>query len=255
MIERLRRWMLEAHPGRGIRDATLTSILGYTGMRPEEALALECQHPAEKTILVEQKVSLGALYTGQKTSRPPRSPRLFAAVRGDLRSYQMAFGIRTGLLFAIDGKPWGEAAYKNWRRRVWQPACVAVGLGRIEAYRRAGGGYGRRYTGPTPYDLRHSFASLLIHEGLLTIVEIANQLGQSTETLLRVYAHIIAEMSEKPKIPADVVILQARRNVHRRGQGIKAPACAPGTIDLQEASCGRSSARVGCYAAIASSVS
>jgi hypothetical protein len=57
----------------------------------------------------------------------------------------------------------------------------------------------RRYSGAVPYDLRHSFASLLIHEGELSIVEIANQLGHSTETLLRVYAHVIAEMADQPK--------------------------------------------------------
>jgi integrase len=30
-----------------------------------------------------------------------------------------------------------------------------------------------------PYDLRHAFASLLIHEGRLSIVEIAAQLGHN----------------------------------------------------------------------------
>jgi integrase len=56
-VERIRRAMLEASPTRGARDATLVSILGYPGMRPEEALALECRHPGERTILVEHKIS------------------------------------------------------------------------------------------------------------------------------------------------------------------------------------------------------
>lgn len=64
-VEKIRRAMLQLNPTRGVRDATLVSIGAYTGMRPEEVLALECQHPGEKTILVEQKVSLGVLYAGQ----------------------------------------------------------------------------------------------------------------------------------------------------------------------------------------------
>jgi hypothetical protein len=27
-------------------------------------------------------------------------------VRADIRSYQLAFGIRSGLLFSLDGEPW-----------------------------------------------------------------------------------------------------------------------------------------------------
>jgi integrase len=131
-------------------------------------------------------------------------------VRADIRAYQLAFGIRSGLLFTIDGKPWSQTAYNNWRKRVWQPACVVAGVGRIEPYRRTDGSWGRRYAGAIPYDLRHSFASLLIHEGELSIVEIANQLGHSVETLLRVYAHVIAEMAEKRRVPAETAIAEAR---------------------------------------------
>lgn len=214
-VEKIRRAMLELSPKRGVRDATLTSIMGYTGMRPEDALALERRHPQEKTILVEQKVSLGVLYPGQKTNRSPRPPRLFTPVRGDIDHYCELFGIEDGLLFAIDGEPWSASAYRNWRVRVWQPACGIAGVGRIETYKREDGKYGRRYAGATPYDLRHSFASLLIHEAKLSIVEIANQLGHSTETLLRVYAHIIAEMEGKPRVPAETAITRARAKVHR----------------------------------------
>ncbi|HLL92933.1 MAG TPA: hypothetical protein VK252_08345 [Solirubrobacteraceae bacterium] len=213
-VEKIRAAMLELDPRRGVRDATLTSIMGYTGMRPEDALGLERRHPQEKTILVEQKVSLGVLYPGQKTSRPPRSPRLFRQVRGDIDGYCELFGIKDGLLFSLDGEPWTASAYKNWRTRVWQPACVIAGVGRIEVFEKQDGKVARRYTGAIPYDLRHSFASLLIHEGKLSIVEIANQLGHSTETLLRVYSHIIAEMEGKPRLPAETAIARARAKVH-----------------------------------------
>lgn len=63
--------------------------------------------------------------------------------------------------------------------------------------------------GLRPYDLRHSFASVLIHEGK-PLMEIAEQLGHSVETLLRHYAHLIAEMAGEPPIPAEQAILDAR---------------------------------------------
>ena len=52
--------------------------------------------------------------------------------------------------------PWRDHDWKNWRRRIFEPAAKAAGLERVR-----------------PYDLRHSFASLLIHEGRLSIVWIS----------------------------------------------------------------------------------
>ena len=43
-----------------------------------------------------------------------------------------------------------------------------------------------------PYDLRHSFISLLIHEGL-SVVEVARQAGHSPEMTLGTYAHVFDE--------------------------------------------------------------
>lgn len=61
-----------------------------------------------------------------------------------------------------------------------------------------------------PYDLRHSFASLMLHEGRLSIIEIASQLGHSAETLLSTYAHVFAELKDQPRISAAEQIGLAR---------------------------------------------
>jgi len=45
------------------------------------------------------------------------------------------------------GGIWNDPAWQTWHRDAWVPACRAVGL-----------------EGARPYDLRHSFVSLLIHE-------------------------------------------------------------------------------------------
>lgn len=179
-----------------LRDQALVSVLAYTGTRPEDALALEVRHIGKATLLVEQKNVDGEIIPGQKTDRPPRSIDLLAPLRQDLAEYMLATGQRTpkALLFPRpDGQPWREHDYRNWRRRVFQPAVKTAGL---EITR--------------PYDLRHAFASLLIREGRLSLAEIADQLGNSVATLSEVYAHVIADLKGQKRMPADAAIQRAR---------------------------------------------
>ena len=68
----------------------------------------------------------------------------------------------------------------------------------------------RTYDGPVPYDLRHSFASLLIHEGKHSIVQIAEWMGHSPATLLAHYAHVIADVAGKSTLPSEQAIKAAR---------------------------------------------
>ena len=73
-------------------------------------------------------------------------------------------------------------------------------------------------TGCTPYDLRHSFASLLLRDGRLSLAEIAEQLGNSVATLSDVYAHVIADMKGQPRTSADDAIMQARMKRAKQAQ-------------------------------------
>ena len=191
----------------------LVGLLAYAGMRPEEALALEWRHIGKSTILVEQKLVDGEIVLGQKTQRPPRPIDLLGPLREDLRKHQLARGVRDGLIFQReDGRPWTDHDYRNWRRRKWQPAAESAGIGTI-AVQRVNGVKRRNYCGAVPYDLRHSFASLLIHEARLSVMEIAAQLGHSTDTLLRTYAHVIADLRGAPRVSAEFAIRQARGEV------------------------------------------
>lgn len=216
-VERIRAHML-TDPDHGLRDATLVSVLAYTGMRPEDALGLECEHFRESTVLIEQKWVEGEILPGQKTNAPPRSPQLLAALKSDVVTFMLAEGVRTGLLFRnTSGDVWGPCDYRNWRRRVWQPACEVVGIATITITKERVDGKlktKRNYVGPVPYDLRHSFASLMIHEGKRSLPEIAEALGHGVDTLLRVYTHLIAEMANRPKEPAEAAIEAARALVH-----------------------------------------
>jgi integrase len=177
------------------RDATLLSILAYAGLRPQEALALTWDHIRENTILIERAVSDGR-FKGQKTNRPPRTVTLLAPLKQDLAKWRLASGRpdAEALIFPSGaGKPWRDHDWRNWRTRVFAPAAKAA-----------------KISGAIPYDLRHSFASLLIQEGRLSIVEIAGQLGNNPTTALDTYAHVMAESEDAERKSPEAEISAAR---------------------------------------------
>ena len=61
----------------------------------------------------------------------------------------------------------------------------------------------------TPYALRHSFASLLLHEGR-SVIYVARQLGHDARLTLGTYGHVIDELDEAPRIAAEDAIRAAR---------------------------------------------
>ena len=93
---------------------------------------------------------------------------------------------------AADGGEWSANAFEKWRRRVFTPALRSIGIER-----------GR------PYDLRHSFASLLLHEGR-SVIYVARQLGHGAELTMRTYGHVIEELEDRPQLPAEDAISEAR---------------------------------------------
>lgn len=60
-----------------------------------------------------------------------------------------------------------------------------------------------------PYDLRHSFASLLLHEGR-SVIYVARQLGHGAGLTLTTYGHVIDELDDAPQQDAETTILAAR---------------------------------------------
>ena len=100
---------------------------------------------------------------------------------------------RVHVLPGQDGGEWSEVAYEQWRKRTWTNALDKVGL----PYQR-------------PYDLRHSFASLLLHEGR-SVIYVARQLGHGAALTMSDYGHVIDELEDQPNIPAEDAILAARR--------------------------------------------
>ena len=63
---------------------------------------------------------------------------------------------------------------------------------------RSRGEDGRR-AGASPYTLRHSFCSLLLHEGR-SVIYVARQLGHDAQLTLGTYGHVIDELEDAPRI-------------------------------------------------------
>ena len=70
-----------------------------------------------------------------------------------------------------------------------------------------------------PYDLRHSFASLLFQEQR-NPAEIAEQLGHSLQMLFSTYAHAIDDLRGQKRVSAVTLITKARRELNSCSQDV-----------------------------------
>jgi integrase len=95
----------------------LISVLAYSGLRPQEALALRWGDVRERTILVERAVSLG--HEKDTKTYAHRTVRLLAPLREDLLAWRMRNG-RPGDGASVfpgpKGCTWTKTSYDNWRR-------------------------------------------------------------------------------------------------------------------------------------------
>lgn len=196
---RRRRYEIDppGEPASWQRDALIVSILAYSGIRPGELRALRWGDVREKTILVQRAANPDGSPKATKTERR-RSVRLLTPLAQDLREFRLAVGRPAGdrqLLRDGRGQSWDKNSWQTWRADRWVPACRAAGLSPV----------------PRPYDLRHSFASLLLAEGRQPLY-VARQLGHSLTVLLETYAHLIEEYAEEARIDAEAEIVNARQH-------------------------------------------
>ncbi len=175
------------------RDATLISVLAYAGLRPAEALGLQWRDVREATLLIERAISLGEEKDTKTTAH--RTVRLLTPLAADLREWRLRSGRPHdgALVFPSQrGDPWKKGQYTSWRARVFLRAKMAV-----------------KVPDARPYDLRHSFASLLLHEGR-SVIYVARQLGHDARLTLSTYGHVIDEFEDLPRLPAEDAISSAR---------------------------------------------
>ena len=131
-----------------LRSATLVSVLAYAGLRPGEALGLELRHIRERRILDRAgRRARPAQDPEDRPDLPHRRP--LGPAREDLAAWS-----------SRSSPPWPRCSSARADGHPWRPTTGTTGA-TAASYRAAqAAGLGR----PRPYDLRHSFASLLIRE-------------------------------------------------------------------------------------------
>ena len=197
-VERLRRAAASRRRKHGPRDAVIIALLAYAGLRPQEALALTWGDIRERTLLIDKATDgLGGIKvtkTGQS-----RTVRVVAPLARDLTEFRSLCGSPAAgaRVFKMpkDERPWNDYAWQSWHRDAWKPACLEAGLENVR-----------------PYDLRHSFVSLLINEGR-SVPEVARQAGHSPTMTLDVYSHVFDEFEFGERVSAEDQIERARRDV------------------------------------------
>lgn len=193
-IERLRAAMLTREDQ---ASAVLVSVMAYAGLRPGEATALTWQDIGDRTILVERSNDQEGEVVQTKTG-VIRTVRLLAPLAEDLVAWRATHDEPLPIQPLVprpDGRGWDIDDYKNWRRRRFDPAVKDAGLERAR-----------------PYDLRHSFASLMIQAGY-TAVELAAELGHAPTLTLDTYSHVFGEFARGSRINPEQEIRAARRSI------------------------------------------
>lgn len=199
VLQRACEWgRISSNPVVAVRKPPAARARAVTPLAPEtgEALALTWGHVRERTILVESAASLGAV-AATKTGRR-RTVALVQPLAQDLAEWREHAGRAHPGALVFPGRaggPWTLTMYQNWRRRIYAPAAKAAGVAR-----------------PRPYDLRHSFVSLLIAEGH-NVVDVARQAGHWPKMALDTYAHVFEEIDPAERIDAADRVRKAREEL------------------------------------------
>lgn len=207
MVEAIRRELLALAPSAGPerqlsarRDATMVSVLAYAGLRPGELRALRWGDLHAVTLTITRAADDLGEVKGTKTKNIG-TVRLLAPLVADLDALrQQSHGpgqpARNELIFpGPSGGPMSKSEWDEWRSARWARACRRAGMRPVQR----------------PYDLRHSFVSLLLAEGR-TVHYVAQQARNTPRQILDTYGHLVAEFADGGRIVADDEIFRARSN-------------------------------------------
>ena len=189
-IERIRAAMPR------LRDRVLVGLMAYAGLRPEEAYALRWGDVGN-VLVVDRAFTHGELRT-TKTNRR-RTVRIIEPLAEDLDALRPRLVDVEALVCPSEAGTFID--HRNWRPRVWDPACQAA---EVKA---------------KPYDCRHAYASLMIHSGE-SIIAVAAAMGHaSATTTMDTYAHVVDDARLAPRVSIVDEVRRARR-VHG-AQGVR----------------------------------
>lgn len=179
------------------RDRLIVSIMAYAGLRPGEVAGLQWGDISDVGIHVERTIQDGQ-YEPTKTERS-RTVKLSEVLREDFETY----GRGEPESLVVTGARGGPLNHHWWSQKIWRPAAGTVGADRAWS--------------DVPYNLRHTFASLLLHEGK-SVAYVTRQLGHTQQsTMLDNYSHEYEDSLLSPHVPMDDAIRAARIELARTG--------------------------------------
>ena len=184
--------------GLGRRGATLVSALAYAGLRPSEALSLRWRDVSERFLSVDGSSTDAGPQQHTRTGKR-RTVRLLRPLAEDLREWR---GVSShpdahDLVFPHRTQHyWSDADWRQWRTRKFARAVRNAGLPRELR----------------PFDLRHTFALLLIRAGV-SIVEIAPETGHGPLVTLSIYRDLLVRQEGTSPRPAGGGIIAARKSL------------------------------------------
>jgi integrase len=183
----------------GTRDRTLSSVLAYSGPRPEEVVCrLAWGDVGDQSIR----------YRDTKRHRIRFTP-LLPPLAQDLREWFLTSGrpANAAPVFpAHDDGFWNQDDWRNWRKRVWlgEPARR-----RADRVRPTPPRVGCAPAGTRPRDLRSSYVTLRVYEGI-PLTQIGREVGTSVRMIEVHYAGVIANWNGE-RVSAERQIRAARR--------------------------------------------
>lgn len=168
--------LLAAHTGLRWSEIVALTRADYNPLRGE--LLVDSGTVYHKGRLIDDRTKSGRHRTLPVVPHPDPTLNLRAALDAHVKAAQMAADAR---LFA---SPTGHTLrHPHFMERVFKPAAVRAGLGE---YVKIDGR--RRYRGIRFHDLRHSYISWLLNEGV-DIHEVKDLAGHASITTTELYAH------------------------------------------------------------------
>lgn len=124
----------------------------------------------------------------------------------------------------------GPIVLQCWRSRDWNPAVVAAGYARCKCGHLSGDHdrgcqtegcacrtFVRSQGSPTPYALRHTYASLMIGAGV-NLFELSRLMGTSPAMLDQTYGHLLPDTLDRARSALDAFIASDRSGVDAGGR-------------------------------------